>query len=177
VKAKKPAAGSASHKKPAKSPVREPRDLGLLGPPETTDPKAQVQYFMEMLDAFAQQGTPEATRIRTELITAVTEFEANPNKDEAMVLIRARTAGIELGLAELMLRSVRKMRDRLVQDSRKMGTGSKAGLNTRSAAEGFTQFAAGLEKLLAAAQTDDTKLRAAGHEEIAKARAALEALG
>ncbi len=71
--AKKKSAGKSTKKRKkttkaatarrAGTTAKGPRELDLGDPPTFEDPKAQAEYFLEMLDAFAQQGTPEAKRI------------------------------------------------------------------------------------------------------------------
>ena len=153
-----------------------PAPLVVSGPPEGADPKAQAEHFMAMLDAFAQQGTPEAKRIRGALIEAVSEYGANPDKAQAGAILKARLAGLEAGVCELLLRSTRKLRDRFVQEARKQGSSSKLGQTAHAAAEGFTVMVDGLEKLLQAAETGDVALRDAANEQLAAAQEKMAAL-
>jgi len=174
-------------KKPGRAPQRAqgnpvaraapPPELSAGDPPQDTDPKAQAEYFLKMLDAFAQQGTPEAKRIRSALIEAVSEYGAAADKEAAALILRARVAGLELGVTELLVRSTKKLRDRFTQESRKLGTGSKVGVTTRKAAEGFGLMVDGLEMLQRAAELSDPALRDRAHEVLARARVRMEELG
>jgi hypothetical protein len=166
----------ASRGAPKRSAKRDqaPADLGMGSPPTSDDPKAQAEYFMQMLDAFAQQGTPDAKRIRSALIEAVTEFGEAEDKAEATVVLRARVAGLEMGVTDLLVRATKKLRDRFVMESRKLGTSSKLGETTRAAADGFSMMVDGLEKLRNAAETGDAALRDEANELIALARAKME---
>ncbi|MBI5508350.1 MAG: hypothetical protein HY903_06325 [Deltaproteobacteria bacterium] len=173
---KKGGRAPAAKKKPVPVAKKAPPPITIADPPLTDDPKAQADYFMQMLDTFAQQGTPEAMRLRTGLIEAVEAFGKTEDKAKAAIELRARVAGLELGVAELLVRTTRKLRDRLVEESRKLGTSSKIGKSARQAAEGFTAMVAGLEKLAQAAEDDDPALRAEAHRILDDARSKMDAI-
>jgi hypothetical protein len=166
----------ASHRasRPATQQNERPADLGMGNPPTSDDPKAQAEYFMQMLDAFAQQGTPEAKRIRSALIEAVAEYGKAQNKAEAAIVLKAKVAGLEMGVTDLLVRATKKLRDRFVAESRKLGTSSKLGETTRTAADGFSMMVDGLEKLQKAAEGNDAALREEANKLIADARAKME---
>ena len=153
-------------------------DLKIGGVPDTTDPKAHAEYFIEMLNALAQQGTPETKRIREALIDAIKiyEAEAEENKEAAGSLLRLRVMGMEFGLYELYGKSVRKIRDKFVQDARKMGT-SQAGILARSLAEGLTLSVDGIQKILDAIDRKDETLRDEGQALLQQSKEKLAALG
>ncbi|MCK5688381.1 hypothetical protein KAI87_03875, partial [Myxococcota bacterium] len=133
-------------------------------------------FFMEMLDTFAQQGTPEFKRVRVALIETITGFRDAVDKEEAKLVLQARLIGIEMGVAELMLRSVRKIRDKMVKESRKLGTGSAAGKNIRSAATGLDKLVSALEKMHRGAEEGDEKVRAEARAEMQEARELMQAV-
>jgi hypothetical protein len=168
--------GPASPRASNKATVRDERpvELGVGDAPTSDDPKAQADYFLQMLDAFAQQGTPEAKRIRSALIESVSEYGKARDKETAAVVLRAKVAGLEMGVTELLVRATRKLRDRFVAESRKLGTSSKLGETTRVAAEGFSSMVDGLEMLQKAAETNDAALREEALRLIADARAKME---
>ncbi len=183
--AKKKSAGKSRKKKTSKvskasssrragMSSRGPRDLKIADPPSSDDPKAQAEYFVDMLDAFAQQGTPEAKRIRQGLIKAIDDYGAAEDKEAAAELTRMRLLGLEAGVSELLLRSTRKMRDRLGTESRKLGTSSKIGKSVRAGADGLSLMVSALENMLAAAESGDQALRDQAHVQLAEARSMME---
>jgi hypothetical protein len=155
-KSTKSSAKPASSKKKAADKLNLP-ELGA--PPETDDPEVMAAYFVEMLEALGE-GNPEMKRVRDVLVGCIESFHDNPDKEEAKEIFAARLTGLEEGVAFLLLGNIKKLRDRLVKDSRKLGTGSKVGKAARVGADAFTLFADGLQKLLDAAAASDPELRA-----------------
>jgi len=173
---KKPTGGAASGR--AVPPAGgEPPELEI-GPPPAEDPQSQAEYFMQLLDAFAEQGTAEAKRLRAALIEAVDEYsqKAKDGRDEAMRILQAKLLGMEAGLVELLLRSTRKMRDRFVLESRKLGQSSQMGKAIHAAAEGMGQITEALQKLLDAAGAGSDELRTEAYAMMQRARKTLEVL-
>jgi len=135
-------------------------DVPELGePPQTDDPEVMAEYFVEMLEVLGQ-GDDEMKRVRDVLLGCIESFYDNPDKEEAKEVFAARLGGLEEGVAFLLLGSTKKIRDRLVKDSRKLGTGSKVGKAARIGADAFSLLSDGLQKLLDAAASGDAKVRA-----------------
>lgn len=154
----------------------QPRSADLPSPPESEDPRQLAEYFMDMLNALAGQASDEARRIRTALIDAVVAYRDNPDKAQARAMLSAHLAGLEAGVATLLVRNVRKMQQRFAQDLKRIGPGSPAGRALKTAADGFTTLGEALEKLGVAAERGDQALRAEAHALLAQAKSALEVL-
>ncbi|MBI3180154.1 MAG: hypothetical protein HYZ27_10860, partial [Deltaproteobacteria bacterium] len=101
---------------------------------------------------------------------------AAEDKETARLELKARLYGIEAGVAELVLRGVRKVHEQVAQTSRRLGTGSKLGKSARSAADGFGLLVEALETMLKGAETGDDALREQAHALLAQARDKLDAL-
>jgi hypothetical protein len=136
-------------------------DVEHLGPPPEGDPKRQATYFMGLLEAFAQHGTPEATRLRSALIEAVDTYSEQATKsiEAARVIFASKIAGIETGVMAIALRSVKKMRERVLRDGRDIGTKSMLGKNMQAFSEGLGIMADAMEILIEAAAAGDRALR------------------
>ncbi len=168
-------------KTPVKKASTKARPSGgalSVGPPPSPDkdPAAQAEYFMEMLDALGQQGSPEAARIRLALIEAVADYAKAEDKEAAAKLLKAHMLGIELGVARLLLGTTEKLRDRFIKESRKLGTKSKQGQVVRQSAEAFELLADGFAKMVAAAEAQDEALRAEAHRVLDQAGTMMKAL-
>jgi hypothetical protein len=167
-------ARGAAKGRPAAGRATPPPELDVAPQPATEDPQAQAEWFISLLDAFAQHGSPEAVRLRRGLIETVNDYAAAEDKVAARVVAAARIAGLQAGVAEVVLRSTRKMRDRFVKESRRRGTSSKQGKSLRAAADGFSKMVEGLEMMAQAAEVGDEALSARGAELMEEARAAME---
>ncbi len=148
----------------------------LPAAPQSDDPQLNAQYFMDLLDGLAKQASPEATRIRRALVEAIEAFSAAEDKDTARLELKARLYGIEAGVAELVLRGVRKVREQVAATSRRLGTGTTLGKTARSAADGFALLVQALETMLKGAESGDDNLREQAHALLAQARGKLDAL-
>ena len=165
-----------------------PMDLGDVGlgeaPPES-DPKGRADYFLQMLDAFAQQGTQEAKRVRSGLIQAIGEYrEATEDKElgevektEAQTRLKAKLYGMEAGVMELLIRSVSRMRDRILEQARTLGTKAGPGKNAHTAAEGLGQVVEALQTMMDAANKGSEDLREKANGMMEKARGIFAELG
>ncbi len=138
-----PAAGRS-----ARGPGLDIPELGA--PPVSDDPEVMAGYFVEMIDALGR-GTSEMKRVRDVLVGCVESYYDNPDKDEAKEIFAARMAGLEEGVAALLHGHIKRLRDQLTKDSRRLGTGTKVGRAARVGADAFTLFADGLQKLIDAA--------------------------
>ena len=157
----------------------QPQDSGgfdWVAPPSGDDPKAQAEYFMTFLDRLAQQGSTEAKRIRSALVQVVSDYANAADKALAKSELRARLAGLEVGVYELVLKNVRKIRDRYIHESRKLGGGASTAVYVRTAADGFTFMVDALDKLYIAARDGRQELRAESSRLLEKAKAALGSL-
>jgi hypothetical protein len=95
----------------------------------------------------------------------------------ALVELGARLHGIEVGVVELLLRSTRKMRDRIAEQARRLGTKSPAGKNANAAAQGMADVVGALETMLMAATTDNDELRARAEAQMRRAHKLMTGLG
>lgn len=162
--------------------VEAPKDLqdaGLGPPPQSEDPSARAEYFLQMLDAFAVVGTPEAKRIRSELIGAISEFgEARKeNLAEAQKVLEARLVGMEIGVLQVITRTMTRMRDQIREQARRLGKKSPAGKNAHMALEGITHIVESLETMMRAAAEGDRTLRDEAGELMRRAREVMMGLG
>jgi len=151
--------------------------VDLFEPP-ADDPKAQADFFLEMLDNFAQAGTPESKRLRIALIQAVSDYaeQAKENKDEAIQVLKAKVLGMEVACSELVLKSISKIRDRFRLEARKLGKKSKAGHVAHTVTEGLTLASQSMEKLLQAAEEGNHSLRGEAQALMERAREVLKVL-
>lgn len=159
-----------------------PKDLGDVGvgvPPSEDDPKGRAEYFLQMLDAFAQQGTAEATKVRSMLIGAIAEYSerAKENKEEALTKLKATLYGLEAGVMELLIRSTSKLRDKITEQASKLGTKSQAGKNARAAADGMSSVVEALSTMLRAANEGSQQLRDRANAMMEKARETMGGIG
>lgn len=150
--------GAGGGHKPSPSPKPAPA-AKELPPLESDDPRTQAQYFMDLLAALGQQASPEAKRIRQVLIDAVTSYRDAADKVQARLELRDRLLGVEAGVAEVLLGTVRKLRDRLRSDMKRIGGSSTIGKSLQAASDGFHTLGEALETMLQAAEAQDEALR------------------
>lgn len=153
---------------------REAVPPDVSNPPTDSDPKVQAEYFLELMDAFGKLGTSEAKRIRQTLIDIINDYGDAEDKLAAGEQLKARFAGLELGIADLLKRHVAKMRDRAVDASRTLGVSSPMGQTARRGAEGLELVVQALDELVKSARTGDIVLREHAHATLDKARASFE---
>jgi hypothetical protein len=136
-------------------------DIDHLARPPSDSPEAQAQYFMQLLDAFAQHGTTESKRLRSALIEAVSAYteEAKGDLGRARQVFIGKLAGIETSVVELSMKSVKKMRERVIQDGRSTGTKSQTGKDMKSFADGLGFMAEAMQLMLDAAKAGDLEAR------------------
>jgi hypothetical protein len=131
---------------------------------------------MELLGALAQQGTPEATRIRQALIDAVTAFDRAEDEEQAKQVLLMHLAGIELGVSKILLATTQKMRDRFVKESRRLGTKTPQAKTVRLTAEAFDTLCLGFSKMIEASERQDLEGRAAAYKILEEAGEKMKAL-
>ena len=129
-----------------------------------------------MLDTFAKAGTAETKRIRQALIDAVEEYAQDGNKDRAGLILRAQLAGIELGMADVLRRILSRVRDRMLDESKRLGVTSPDGDLARRGAEGFTLVVQALNKMVQGARSGDEDLRNEARVILAQAQKKIEAV-
>ena len=135
--------------------------MNLPNLPSENDPTAQARYFLDMLDAFGQEGTPEANRIRHALIQAVDEYSQadDADKEAALVALKIRMLGIQAGAAEVLLRHCRRLHTFFSKQTRKIGTKSKEGKTIRSTAESINALCEALSSMIEALESGDEALQ------------------
>ncbi|OGQ88647.1 MAG: hypothetical protein A2289_24470 [Deltaproteobacteria bacterium RIFOXYA12_FULL_58_15] len=138
-------------------------------PPDSNDPRAMALHYLELIDALAQDGRQESKRLRDVLLLTVAEYNDNKDKETAGNILRARLAGIEEAMALLIIGTTTKLRDKLMQESRRLGTKSKISKAVREAAESFGTLCDGLQKLLDAIEAQDEPGRAQAQQLISQA--------
>lgn len=143
-------------------------------PPPDDDPKAQADFFITMLDAFAQANTVETKRIRQALIDAINAYSDDGNKVRAAVMLKQTLAGIELGMAEVLRRILARVRDRMLSESKRLGVTSPDGDLARRGAEGFTLVVHALTQMVQAARGGDDSLREQARATLALAQKKIE---
>lgn len=148
----------------------------LQSPPSPEDPQQQAEYFIQLIDAFAQQGTPEAQKIRSGLVELVTRYRDAEDKTAALGEAKQRLAALEVGTAELLLSSTRKIYEKFKQQSRQMGTGSPAGKSIRAAAEGFGKVVEAMETMVDGARKGDEDIKKRAQELLSEAHQRLSSI-
>jgi hypothetical protein len=139
-------------------------------PAPEDDPKAQADFFVQMLDSFAQAGTSETKRIRKALVDAIEEYSSAEDKVAAGETLKETLAGIEVGMAEVLRRVIGRVRDRMVQESRRLGVSSPEGDVARRGAEGFTLVVEALGKMVQSAREGDDQMRVEARAILARAQ-------
>ncbi len=172
-------APSSSHRAPrsgaaATAPVEEPKPY-----PADADPETQAKYFLQLLDTLAQTSDPTAADIRYNLVAMIAEYRDTKQAgdvEKARVILAARVAALEVALFETLLKYARKIRDRVIDQSRRLGTSSAKGKTLRHSAEVFAHLTDALQLQLEAVRSKDLDLREQARRELDKAKAAFEAL-
>ncbi len=135
---------------------------------------------MQLLDSLEGEG-PEAVRIRSALINIVAEYSAAESRGEDIEEVRKATSGrlllLEYAVADVLLKSSKKMRDRIVAESRRLGVRSKVGQAARDVAEGLNLMVEGLTKMQQSAQRGDDALRLEARALITQAKRHMESVG
>jgi hypothetical protein len=184
---KSPNKKAAAKSAPASSPARGGKgkatsaaDDGELGPFPTDDPQAQAEYLLALLDRLAEQGDPRADNMRLALLLVIKQYlEARLAGEDMQVAGRqaaAQLIELESTIADVLLGSLHKLRDKVTHESRRLGTGSKAGQQARHAAEGLDLMSQGLDLLIAASRDGDEAKRAQAHAILKKAQQTVEAI-
>ena len=165
---------------PTKRPGARAAAAELTGAAPENDSKAQAEYFMQLIDNLAQAGDPESARIRSALIQVVADYGAARERGEDVAKLREatgqRVAALEGAVAEILLKSTRKLRDRVVMDSRRLGTSGKVGQSARTAAEGLELIVDALDKMLEASKAGDEAKKQEARGLLEKARGVMAPL-
>jgi len=180
----RPGGGAGSAATGSRRPMGRPARAALSSEAEPgaapRDPQALADYLVRLLDGFAQTGSPEADRVRSAIIRVALDYNDAKARGEDPEAIRTATivrlVALEAELAQFLLRSTRKMRDRLVADSRRLGTGSPVAQSVRRAAEGLTLLVDALTAMLEAAEEHDPAKRRHAQALLDKARVAMASL-
>jgi hypothetical protein len=154
-----------------------PRNTPLEAPPSGDDPRAQAEYFMDMLNALGAQATPEAKRLRVELIETIAAYRDDPDKEHARIELAAKMMGLESAVSTILQSNIDKVRQRLTKDLKKIGATSATGKAMKAAAKGFETMSKALGKLAIASRDNDQTARSEAQALLAKARTELEGLG
>jgi hypothetical protein len=139
--------------------------------------RAQAEQFMELLTALRADGSEDAKNMREALVTIVAEFRDTPDRERAKVELMSRLMGVESGIADLMGRTVGKIRDRLVKESKRIGAASQQGKVIRTTTDALGTVLDALQQLVDANAENDGALRDSAHALLAKAKTKLEAVG
>jgi hypothetical protein len=145
-------------------------------PPSDDDPKAQADFFLQMLDAFAKANTAETKRIRRALIDAIEAYSSSADKKLAGEILKATMAGIEVGMAEVLRRMLARVRDRMVEESRRLGVSSPEGDVARRGAVGFSLVVDALNLMVQSARQGDLQMRDEARARLAQAQKQLAPL-
>lgn len=150
---------------PAAQQTRQPppgmAELGLADAPPESDPEARAEYFKSMLEALGKHNSAEAAKIRSVLIGVISDYaqEREDNLEEAKRNLVFRLAAVEVSLMEMLLRITTKMRDRIVEQVRKVGTKSPAAAGATSVAQGMDKVVAAMEMMLEAVRQGDGEMK------------------
>src|SRR5689334_21597544 len=94
-------------------------------PPPGEGAECRAQYILSLLDELEKQGTMEARRLRQSIITVVNDYRAKAesmDKAKAIEEFKLELVGLEIGAAEILTQTTRKLRDRVSQAVRRLGT-------------------------------------------------------
>lgn len=149
-----------------------------LTPGEATSaappPEREAEALLDLLDVVHDHGTAEAKAIRADILDAVASFRARRDRgDDAGMLARetaARLAALEARASETSAKSLRKLRDRVVVDSRRLGTASATGQAVRHIAESLGVLAEAFDQAARAARLGDAVLRERARALVLEAR-------
>lgn len=142
--------------------------------PSAEEIRAQADQFMQMLRDLKADGTPEAVRLRAALVETVDKFDNTPEGRAELV---ARMLGIESGIAELLMRTVEALRDRLYKEGKRIGTTSQAGKSIRAMSKALDTMAEALQQMVDAVATADNDLRKRAQVRMDEAKKQLQAVG
>ncbi len=142
--------------------------------PSAEEVRAQANQFMQMLRDLKADGTPEATRLRSALIETVEKYDNSPDGRAELV---ARLLGIESGIAELLMRTVEALRDRLYKEGKRIGASSQAGKSIRAMSRALDTMADALQQMVDAVAMADNDLRKRAVERLDEAKKQLQAVG
>lgn len=132
---------------------------------------------MQLLAALRADGTPQAKQMRATLVSVVEEFRDSPNRDVRKAELVAKLMGVESGIADMMSRSIGKLRDRLGKEQKKIGASSAQGKMMRTTTDALGIVLDALQQLVDANDENDPALRESAHTLLAEARTKLEAAG
>ncbi len=132
---------------------------GLAGPSDSTDPKAQADHAITLIDGFAQMG-PDAKKVREAIIAALGEFEvaSQENREQALEVFTESMVALQSEASDLVLKSLKRMRDDVAKKSRVLGTKSERGQMGRLMAESLDILIGALELMRQAAADGDKEL-------------------
>lgn len=140
------------------------RELGAIAAgidaPPAEDPEAQVEYALNLLQGFAQLG-PEATAVGDRITGALDEYSATRDDDEQAALDRFQQTmqAIQIEVSDLVLKSLRRMRDDIKKRSRVLGTKSEHGKFGRIFAESLDIMAGAMELMTQASLEGDEEMK------------------
>jgi hypothetical protein len=161
-------------------PKGRPARADAPGAAPADDPQGQAQFCMQLLDGLKHESGPEASRLRIEIISAIGEYQEARERGEDVGRILEATKQkltlVEASAAGLMLRWTKRMRDRLLGETRRLGTTSPGAQAVRGAAEGLDLIVGALTKVIEAANEGDALKRQQAHALLAQARAAMAPL-
>lgn len=139
--------------------------------------RAQTERFMQLLKDLRADGSPEAQRLRQALVEVVTSYDASVDKAKARMEVVSRLLGIEAGVADLLMRTVKSLRERLYKEGKRIGTGSQQGKSIRAMSKALDTMAEGLQQMKDAVAEGDQQLRQSAHQRIDEAQKQLQAVG
>lgn len=136
-------------------------ELGMGSFPGEDDVKGRAQYLVDLIGALANHKAVEVKRIRAALITIIAEFDKLREHDRAQAErdLKVRLASLEIGLMDMLIQTTSKMRDKIGEQARILGTKTPAGKVAHGFAEGMNKVVVAMQTMREAAMTGDTKLR------------------
>jgi len=158
---------------PSSMPPREFGEFPQEGPPDE-----KARYLFDLLNAYAQQGTPEGKRVRQALLDAIEQFNADcvENKDKAALELTAKLFGIEAGILELIIFSTQSMSKKIADQAHRLGPKTKAGYKARTASNALAQMAEAMTTMLRAKEEGKQELHAEASEKMKHAKKMVEAI-
>jgi hypothetical protein len=154
--------------------VSDANPFATLGPPPAgDDPRAQLEYMANVLEAFKQAKEPRMKPLRAKLFAAVAAIKDNPAEaDNAQFQKRLRL--LQLETYDLVMVLVNQIRGTLrVQLKRAMPKPRK--LDTEKLQADLGDYALGLRKLISAMKSGDAGKRLEAQALLEKAGQSLDA--
>lgn len=135
-----------------------------------------AHQFMDLIRELGKHKTPQGERLYTTLVGAVSAYRRQPDKQLAIAEFAVTLKGVEGGLAKLLLRDMKKLRDRMRSQVQQMPPGHAMSKSAAEATEGLALVVRALEGYEIAGRTQDEAKREASRALLEQARGKMAGL-